>query len=469
MPFVLAASDNSDSADLQTLLTTRILSVSRARLGVVAVSTAYFIAFSYMYIVYVSDRYEYFGFGFRSDWPAYDTLIVSLLCVVPACWIPTEFDRPSSIFIYFQYFLIYVPAVWMTRHSVLPILAVADQTLLSLTLALSMLILLWAHSRLPLVQLNSIRLPGCLVWSGIYLFAGLLLVALILQLGGNFHVVGLADIYAVRQDATDLIEASGNSFVGYAFTWLNGLILPVIFARAMSRSRYFELLAVTGCYFFLFGIWGAKTSLFTPLILIVTSVWASQGPSRMPVLVVLAFVAAIIVPAFLPFEDGIGGLIKTWWIGIVDMRTFGIPGLSISQYFDFFSTHPWTLGSHVTGVNWIVDYPYDLDVPRTLGYYHYGHEITANASFWAQDGLASFGTAGIVLVTFIAAFVLWLLDSAAAGLSIRFLATSLVGTVVTFTNTSLFTTLVSGGLGLFIIVSMLVPRDAYLGDRPKLQ
>lgn len=459
---MLGATDDLGGPGIHPSLATRVLSVSHARIKIVALTAAYFGTFAWMYIVYVSTDYEYFGFGYETDWPLYDIVTVTLLSLAPSLWIPTTFRRPSTVFIYFQYFLIYIPALWMTRHSTIPILGAADQILISTSLAISMSILLWCHYRVPLVQFNSIRLRGHLIWRTIYGFAALLLVVLVVQLGGNFHLVGLGEIYALRRDAGDLVDASGNTFVNYAFTWLNGLVLPLIFARAVIRSRYLELLCVVGCYVFLFGIWGAKTSLFSPIILMVASLWASRGPSRMPLLMVSAFIIALLVPVFLPFDDGLGALIKLWWIAIVDMRTFSIPGISISQYYDFFSSHPLTLGSHVTGLNWFITYPYDLDIPRTIGYYYYGHELTANANYWAQDGLAGFGIAGIVVVTFVAAFVFWMLDCVTQGLQIRFLVTALVGTIISFTNTSLFTTLVTGGLGLFLLACALMPRDESL-------
>jgi hypothetical protein len=186
----------------------------------------------------------------------------------------------------------------------------------------------------------------------------------------------------------------------------------------------------------------------------------------MPLLMIGAFILAMLVPVLLPFDDGLGALIKLWWVAIVDMRTFSIPGLSIPQYFDFFSSHPLTFGSHVTGINWFINYPYDIDIPRTIGYYYYGQqELTANATFWSQDGLAAFGTMGIVVVTFFAAFILWLLDSATQGLKIQFVLTALVGTILAFTNTSLFTTLLTGGLGLFLLACVLMPRDESLRER----
>jgi hypothetical protein len=462
---MLGAADNSATPRMHSLPAARILSVSYARLRLIAFTAAYFGAFAWMYIAYVSD-YANLGFGYQADWPLYDIVTVTLLAIAPAIWIPTAFNRPSAVFIYFQYFLIYIPALWMTRHSILPILGAADQTLISVTLAISMIILAWLPYRMPLVRINSMRLHGQVVWGAIYASAALLLIVLVVTLGGNFHLVGLADIYALRQDTSDLIDESGSAFAKYAFNWLNGLVLPLIFARAVSRSRYLELLAVTGCYVFLFGIWGAKTSLFSPILLAATSIWASRGPSRMPLLMIAAFMLALLVPVLLPFEDGLGALIKLWWVAIVDMRTFSIPGLSIPQYFDFFSSHPLTFGSHVTGISWFINYPYDIDIPRTIGYYYYGQqELTANATFWSQDGLAALGTVGIVIVTFLAAFVLWLLDSVTQGLQMRFVVTALLGTILSFTNTSLFTTLLTGGLGLFILVCVLMPRDESLRAR----
>lgn len=178
----------------------------------------------------------------------------------------------------------------------------------------------------------------------------------------------------------------------------------------------------------------------------------------MPLLMIAGLILALIVPALLPFESGIGNLIKLGWISVVNMRTFSIPGIAIVQYYDFFLTHAWTLGSQITGLNWILHYPYDYNLPQTLGYYYYGTLVTANANFWAQDGLASFGVIGLGLSSAIAALVFWILDSVTSGLSMKFLIPALVGIFVSFSNVSLFTTLITGGLGFFILACVLMPR-----------
>lgn len=437
----------------------QLLSVSYSRLRVVIATSLYFAAFAWIYVSYVGDTFASLGFGFPTDWPTYDMALVALMSIIPSFWIPLSFHRPSAVFIYIQYFLVYIPALWMIRHSILPLLDAGDQAILSVVLFISMLVFVWAHRRIPLLRFKPARLRENQLWVVIYAVTAALLLIVVVQLGGNFHLIGLADIYVQRAGASDLIEASGNNFTGYAFHWLDGLLLPLIFAQALRKSNYFAVASVVVCYLFLFGIWGAKTALFSPLILVVVSFWSARGASRMPLPMISGLIAVLIVPALLPFDSGLGGLIKFSWTSIVDMRTFSIPGLAIPQYFGFFSTHPLTLGSHITGLNWVIPYPYDYDIPRSVGYYYYGDLVTANANFWAQDGLASFGVAGVIGMTFVVAVVLWLFDSVTRGLEIRFVMTAVVGILLSFSNVSLFTTLITGGLGPFLLVCLLMPRE----------
>jgi hypothetical protein len=448
------------SAGTRPKLAERFGSISHARIKILVLALIYCGVFVWTYLVYINELFERnLGFGYAANWSGSDVVIVASLAFAPSLWLPVTFDRPSAVFIYFQYFFIYVPAIWMTRHSVRPPLDTVDQTILCVALTVGFGILLWSYHRLPLLKIPNIRVQGRLTWMFIYAIAGLLLIVLVSGLGGNFRLVALDEIYSLRNSASDAIEASGSAVLKYAFPWMNGLLLPMIYARAVQKSNYLMILAVVICYGFLFGIWGSKTSMFGPLILIAASVWSSSGTSRMPLLMITGLTVALTVPALLPFESGVGNLIKLAWVSVVNMRTFSIPGIAIVQYYDFFSTHAWTLGSQITGLNWVAEYPYDYDIPQTLGYYYYGTLVTANANFWAQDGLASFGVIGLGLTSIIAALVFWILDSATRGMSMKFLIPALVGILVSFANVSLFTTLATGGLGFFILAGVFMPRD----------
>lgn len=434
-------------------------SISRARIRVILFAAVYFAAFAWIYVLYITEDFWNLGFGYAENWSNAEALLISLLVITPSLWLPVTFERPSAVFIFIQYLLIYVPGIWMTRNSIMPALSAADQTTLYIALPISMGILLLAHHKLPLLTITESRMRARPIWAFIYAVCGALLLVLIAGLGGNFRIVGLNEIYSLRDSAGEMMAASGNSFLRYAFPWVNGLLLPMIYSRAANRRNYLMILIVFVCYIFLFGIWGSKTSLTNPLLLVAASAWVSRGTAKMPLLMIAGLAGAVIVPAFLPFESGIGNLIKLAWISVVDMRTFCVPGHAIVQFHDFFSTHPWTFGSQVTGLNWFLDYQYDYDIPQTVGYYYYGTLVTANANFWAQDGLASFGVIGLGMTSIIAAAVFWILDSVTRGMNMKFIIPALVGILVSFANVSLFTTMVTGGLGFFILACIFLPRD----------
>jgi hypothetical protein len=175
---------------------------------------------------------------------------------------------------------------------------------------------------------------------------------------------------------------------------------------------------------------------------------------------VFYFISALIVlllsgyaaKAFLPAREYLS------YIAVVHSRLFTIPPLTIPQYFDFFQTHPVTHLSHVTGINWLLQYPYELDLPYTVGTFYYHSPVGLNSGMWAGDGLAGFGLWGIPLMSVICAVVFLLLDCASADLDPRFVGLGLTFCTAVFGNVSLFTTLVTGGLGLLILTALVAPR-----------
>jgi ABC-type uncharacterized transport system permease subunit len=84
--------------------------------------------------------------------------------------------------------------------------------------------------------------------------------------------------------------------------------------------------------------------------------------------------------------------------------------------------------------------------------------LDANAHFWATDGLAAWGLWGILLVSVVCALVFWVLDSTAKGHDLRFTALVVTFEALNLANVSLFTSLLSGGLGLLMIFLYFAPR-----------
>jgi hypothetical protein len=155
--------------------------------------------------------------------------------------------------------------------------------------------------------------------------------------------------------------------------------------------------------------------------------------------------------------------LSTIYLGVVPFRFFAVPALTIPEYYGFFQDNPVTYMSHVSGFSWILDYPYDTGIPRVIGNYFYGNpELNCNSGFWAGDGLTGFGPVGILILSVFCAFVFWLFDWIARETDPRFVAVAMTFIGFSFSSTSLFTTLVTGGWLLLMFAILVMPRAGLL-------
>jgi hypothetical protein len=433
--------------------------IEASRLWFVAATAIYLAVFVGTYFAFTSTRWDYWGLGVDPNWRIEEMALFVVLALWPAFVLPAKMQRPSDLFLMFQYSLVYIPTLFLAQHSRLPVLDQETRQSLCLAVVLGFAIMIWARRTWRPLKLPHVRVrPGAL-WTGMVVALALSLVALVALLGSNFRIVSLADIYDVRRGVDKILEGSAYARIGgYPFFWSNNVFLPLLFAYALFRRSYLSMGLVVLGYLFLFGIWGAKMSLLAPIYLLLFYVALSLSRATVLPTMIAGLTALLVVPAVLP-ESGLLGVISDWWIAIVHARTFAIPSVLIVQYIDFFQHHSLTLGSHITGINLLVEYPYDLDVSQTVGYHYYGHLVTSNVNFWAQDGLAGFGPAGILPASLVASIVLWFADSAAAGLRLRFVGTVLGAVFLSFLTTSIFTTLLTGGLFLQSLFFWLLPRD----------
>lgn len=427
----------------------------RARFFLMLGVIVYITAFLFSYEQWVVPRYEGWGMSYR-DVPVGYIIISWILCLLSALWIPCDLTRPSQLLFFIQYFLIFIPTSFILYHSGRPELP--PQKVLVLVLALfSGLTILQVGYRLPLFDIRRYGLSAKIFWGLFWCGATGLFVYLLSIFGGHFQLADFQDIYDVRSASNDLVAASGSSFAGYAQMWLSGFVLPFIFSVGVFRRRWgFVAIAAVG-YLYLLGIGGTKSTMLAMIYLSVIYFLVRTGGKNAGAKIAMCFSGMLLFPAIFVLTGDAGEILDKWYIAIVHSRIFTIPQLSIGQYYNFFENHPFTYGSHINGVNLLVTYPYDGDIPRTIGRYFYDEELTANVNMWAQDGIASFGLIGIPILSAIALVVFWIFDSIARLHDHRFVTVTLGNIALIFANGSLFTTIISGGLLLLTITLYLYP------------
>ena len=103
-------------------------------------------------------------------------------------------------------------------------------------------------------------------------------------------------------------------------------------------------------------------------------------------------------------------------------------------------------------------YPYSREPPQLIGELFFGNASTnANANLLA-DGFANFGFPGMLLECLVLMVVLWFIDDACRGLSVRVAALAFVMPTLSLADSGLFTTLLTHGMGAATLACLLMPR-----------
>lgn len=431
------------------------LRVQKHRILFILSVILYVVVFNWTYKQFIVPTYDHWGLSYNL--PASGYLLLSwVVSLIPALWMPIEFKRPSLLLFYIQYVVLFIPSVFVLYHSSKPILP--PETVLWLVLLMfAGLSIIQCIYFLPILRFQRIRVRY--FWMLFVLSIAALLGYVLLKLGANFRLTNLKDIYEVRSAMSEMASATGARLGFYAQTWLAGFFLPFCFAVGAFAKRRLIIVFVAISYLFLFGVGGSKTTLFAMGYITFVYLWLTRSRKYVTSVFVLCLSVLLAVPgllgAFLP------PIITKWYIAIVHFRTFTIPSLLIAQYYEFFQNNPLTYMSHVNGVNLLVHYPYEKAYSLIIGEYFYGG-ANANAGLWAGDGLAGFGPQGIVFMSLVCAMVFYLLDCLSRSYDPRFVAVGITFSATSFMNAPLSTTLLSGGLGFFMMVLLVLPSKGLL-------
>ncbi len=428
----------------------------RAVLARLALGTLFFWSYVASYVALLPDIYENWGLGQNIAALSPITFGLWLLAIVPAVFLRPTLRHTSDFFIYIQYFLIYVPSLWVAYNSSRPVLTTADSTLIVVTLFLSMMLLVLLQRirrARPHVELQAA--PGRV--RALIVVSVLMFLVIGSALKWHLNLVGFDAIYELRNDAGDTLAEGGSFGVGYLFPWLNGALLPVLVCIGVYRKDKVLVLGSTLIYVLLYGLWGSKASLLAAPAIIVVNWLCRRFEGRHLAAFTLFFSFLLLLPLTFAFSGSeTAEMVTPWYAYVVHQRTFSSSALLIPQYLEFFSKNPHTYGSHISGLSMVLHYPFKMEVARMVGQFQYGTAITANANYWAQDGIAAFGLAGVPLASVVAALLFKAVDYRLRRLPVAFCVACMTFMASNLIDTSIFTTLISGGMLLIIVILPLL-------------
>lgn len=435
--------------------------VSRERLSLIFWVLVYGASIIFGHEKYLAVEQAFWGY----EQPHYDisTLLVAfLLLACASAFLPLNFERPSSLFIYAIFFFVYVPSLMIAMLNHQDSLDRYFWLFFNFTLGLVFCCLaVRGGGRFS----NSYKRPSELVLVGSLLGIAVCFAVLYTTYGAVLSFSGLDQVYQQRE-----VGAATSLFVGYCQVYLAYVFSPCLFVIGLIYKRIWVLLIGLGGFVFAYMITAERTVLLLPFaifLLFLMFKWRGFGAANPRALFAVGALGVFSVSLLFNVSSLFSQLGFYYFT-----RLIAVPGLYVSQYFDLFSVQGYTYWSHVTFIGGLVETPlaYAADdkwpaLGKILAERVLGVESQSNASFVTTDGVAALGSVGVFIIFIIYSVWLIILDRVAMGWDKMFVILVLFPLAFLSTNGSLFTMLSSFGGAFWVLVFFIDKYKIQLNGR----
>lgn len=395
--------------------------------------------------------------GYQSNAP--DPLM-EFFAVVLGIWSlrmsPKSLRKPSDAILCLIFYFIIIPSLFIPLVMFSLDLLTGLGTMVALSMAYALL------ARTPRFDLPGVQSPQS--WTPYAATLATLTLAcnyiLISQFGFELTLVDLTDVYGRRAEFSEALTSSGDLASQYVILWLSYAIYPMLMAEGLSfwsarryRRGFALFLASTLGQLYIFTVAGYKSVFLSPIAVI--ALWLlfrhRPGVHHIP----LGAMAVGLFSALLYFID-----FDSFTFLHLLRRSIALPGMLYGAYMDFFSTNELFFLSHSV-LGSLVTNPYGSLTPAyLLGSHLFGTANTsANANMWA-DMFANFGYAGFFVAAAFQWVVLSLVDITSKGKKLAFCVASLGMLIYASANTGMFTTMLSYGQFITLLLLWLRPSES---------
>lgn len=282
---------------------------------------------------------------------------------------------------------------------------------------------------------------------------------LILEYRSSMRLVSFADVYNLREEAR---EIRTTAVTGYVTLWLTYCFGPFYLARALIRKKITDWTAGLLIFLLIYMATGSKLALLTPIIMIGLQILGINSKDFLKNILFLlnSSIAALVI--LIPTEGPL-----RWVNAIIFGRILGSNGWTGAVYYEYFSNSGYTFYTHIGPVNSILNlYPYhDHSLGQEIAKAYFNSDAANfNAGFWASDGFAALGIAGVFIITLFMLIFFKILNASSRKSFTPLINLWLVGFWMALMNAPLTTALLSCG-GLLVLMLTLTSRLKIFGTK----
>lgn len=398
---------------------------------------------------YLVLEHEFWALPFY-EWSIPEAIAGILLVGLVFPLIPANLRQPSTLILAVLFLVVYIPSIVITLGSKVDSLSRYGGVLSCLAVgfaAACVMVRVMARSN-ESVHVHTLSPLGEKLMMGAWLIA---FTFLAISFWDTVNFVGLELIYEQR-----VAGRARNSIEAYSQTYLAYVFSPTLLALGLIKRQFLYVLAALAGFLLMYGITAERTVFLLPFAQILLYYGLRRRRSDLSFFhgLVGSFILVVVV----------GALFSEVWFGFeliavyLLFRTIAVPGASLWQYIDVFSTSGYTMWSNVTGLNLLVSAPGAyLSDPRwpQLGYIVADQilmlESNSNANLFAYDGVAAAGAIGVLVISALFGAFLVSLDRVTRNVEPQFVSLVTLPIAIALTNVSLFSILLSFG-GLFWII-----------------
>lgn len=413
--------------------------------------------------VYLNPAWEYLGFAYTAPSAAEYTLGFLMLSAV-AFFLPIKLASAGSIVVLILAIMVYIPSVVISLGLAS---GAADKYLVplcALSIAFVTVSLITSASE---TEPGTGELPGNVLAYGLFAAWVLCTLVLVSEYGDRLRFVSFADVYNQRQEG-----AATSTLIAYMQTYYLNVFSPGIFAVGLLiKSKRWMLIPALLGFLLVYSITAQKMSLLVPVAML--AVYLAMTSPRQFLALTLTLASAFSLTIIFALLSLSGGAESNWFAAVLVHRMLAIPGLTLSQYIEFFDQTGPTFWSHVRFISSVIPPPDALSdneywpaLGMIVGDHVYGDQaVNLNANLFASDGYAAAGSLGILIIGLAMGFWIAILNRFSRHWDQRFPAMVLVPVAVSLANGPLFTVMLSfGGLFWTAVFLLSQPRRACTTD-----
>lgn len=273
-----------------------------------------------------------------------------------------------------------------------------------------------------------------------------LLVSVLLYGVPNLVALDLTRVYEIRAKNALVFPIS------YFLPWFFSAIAPIILISSIEKKKYYLLLFTGVLMLWFYLTYAFKSWFFSPLMIIFVYIVVKKNKFvsilawGMPIMISITTLLGKISEKLIMFPS------------LFVRRVLFVPADIKFEYYNFFrESQKLYFSNGVIGEILGLDYPYDKDITYIIGDYMQYNGASCNTGYLA-DGYANMGVFGIILVGVILLLILKVLDGFSEGERFELNFAILIYCLYGLNDGALLTKILTGGLGLMIILIHLLHK-----------